>query len=830
MVGRDYAFVVKARFLFAATVLVLQLIPTARGLGQRLADVPGQYVTWLEEVSPLMTASEYALFLQLRQDYQREAFIEKFWRVRDPYPQTARNEMRERYEERIAYARANYDGLDDDRARILLVHGPPAREVPVRCTTTRTPAILWAYSSSDAVDFGFVLVFLRDGGGTRPARLWRPGRGGVEGSLRSARNCVNGSLLAQVAQDLRSLGSDYEIKLQRVLAKPRPRSVEWVSSFYASSTDLPADAETFPATVDIEYLGRHQSRTVLQGVVRVQSDRIEVGEFAGHRSQDLQLIGEIVLDGRLFEGFRYKFGFPVTAEPASGPLALAFQRYLRPGSYTLVLRLEDLNGGSFFRSERALDVPRLDDEFEVTRIRDRETARIYEEATAAIDSGESTLRLVPPLGTVKTGLVRFDTVVTGQEIERVVFRLNGGAEVAKNRPPFNVELDLGPFPRLHTLEVLGYDSEGLLVADDSIELNAGGERFSVRLVQPRDGTRAERSLLARAEVRIPEGATLDRIEFYLNEDPVATLYQEPFTQPLELPVRSALTMVRAVAHLADGNHAEDHVFVNAPDSLEEVEVQFVELYASVSDRSGRPLQGLEAGSFTILEDGVRQDITRFDRVENLPIHVAVVMDNSASMRNALLATRQAALEFFERTIESEDRAALVTFNRFPNLAVQLTNDLSLLGGGLAGLTAEGQTALYDSLMFALYYLTGVSGQRSILLLSDGRDEVSRYDFASTLEYARRAGVTIYAVGLQLPEGSARNALSAIAEETGGQSYFVRDAEDLPAIYRAIEGEMRSQYLLAYQSTNVSKSDEFRTIEVKVHSPGAKVRTMSGYYP
>ena len=782
----------------------------------------------------MITASEYALFLQLTEEYQREAFIDRFWRVRDPYPETARNEMRERYEERLAYARANFDGLEDDRARILLVHGEPGREVSVRCTTTRTPAILWAYSSSDIVDFGFVLVFLRGGGGTMPARLWRPGAtASVEGSLAAVRNCVNGTLLEQVARDLRSLGTEYEIKLQRILAKPRPRSTEWVSAFYASSTDLPAGAESFPASLSVDYLGRHQSRSVLQAVLRVPRAAVAIGDFAGHRSADLQLVGEVVLGDRLLEGFRYTFGFPDRGNDEADDeedLVLVFQRYLRPGSYSLVLRVEDLNGGSFSRTEREIEVPRLDQEYVHEQIPDSETARIYAEATAAVDSGETTLRLVPPAGSVKTGFVRFDTVVTGDEIDRVVFRLGEGVEVAKNRPPFNVELDLGPFPRLHTLEVAGYDAEGRLVAEDSIELNAGGERFSVRLVQPHEGDRAQRSILARAEVRVPEAAALERVEFLLNEERVATLYQEPFAQPLELPVASALTMIRAVAYLADGNHAEDHVFVNAPTALEEVEIQFVELYASVADRAGRPLEGLDAKSFTVIEDGIRQQITRFDRVENLPIHVAVVIDNSASMRNALQTTRQAALEFFERTIDADDRAALITFNRFPNLAVELTNDLVSLGGGLAGLTAEGQTALYDSLMFALYYLTGVSGQRAVLLLSDGRDEVSRFGFASTFEYARRAGVTIYAVGLQLPEGSARTALSQIAEETGGQSYFVRDAGDLPAIYRAIESEMRSQYLLAYQSSNISKSDEFRSIELKVDSPGAKVRTMSGYYP
>ena len=126
------------------------------------------------------------------------------------------------------------------------MHGEPHREVEVRCTTTRIPAIIWAYGYSDEVDFGFLVVFLREAG-TRPARVWRPGGGALDAALRAARQCVNGSLLDEVAQRLRSDGVDYDVKLDRVLQKPRPRSLEWVATFYAGSTDLPADARLFAA-------------------------------------------------------------------------------------------------------------------------------------------------------------------------------------------------------------------------------------------------------------------------------------------------------------------------------------------------------------------------------------------------------------------------------------------------------------------------------------------------------------------------------------------------------------------------------------------------------
>ena len=71
--------------------------------------------------------------------------------------------------------------------------------------------------------------------------------------------------------------------------------------------------------------------------------------------------------------------------------------------------------------------------------------------------------------------------------------------------------------------------------------------------------------------------------------------------------------------------------------------------------------------------------------------------------------------FFDLPTAAEDRAAVIPFSTFPRLAVELTSDTTALGAGLAGLAPEGQTALYDSIMYALYYFAGVRGQRA-----DGR--------------------------------------------------------------------------------------------------------------
>ncbi|MEM9408088.1 MAG: VWA domain-containing protein [Acidobacteriota bacterium] len=821
--------------VIGALVLVALVLATASAGATEEPDradlgLAERFVDWLEEVEPIITEAERRVFGQLTKDYQRDAFIRRFWKERDPYPQTGRNELRERFVERIAYARANYSTLEDARARILLVHGEPDREIAVRCTTTRQPAVIWLYSRSEQIRASFALVFLRAQGGTAPAILWRPGTGGAAGNVvRSSRACINGPVLEEVMTAIIAAGGAYDQTLDRVLARPRPKSLEWVVSFLSESTDLPRDAELFNGNVQLDYPGRHQSRTLLQAVVQVDADEADLGDFAGYRSYDFVLLGEVILRGQLFESFRYKYGFPADGLTDAGALPMTFQRYLRPGEYRLILRVQDLNGDRYLRRELDIVVPQLDNAVDIPPPTDEESARLFEEAQRAMASGEATIRILESQDEIQTGFVRFNTLAS-PEIERVSFLLDNREVLVKNTPPFNVELDLGTFPKIHTLRVEASDATGDIVAEDEIEINSGRQRFSVRLIEPGRNRNYRESLLARAEVLHPEGSTIERVELFLNERLAATLYQEPWEQPIRLDRPGETAYVRAVAYLADGNTTEDLVFVNSPDLLEEVDVQFVELYASVLDREGKPIQGLQKDDFVVREDGEKQNVVRFETVEDLPIHVGVVIDNSASMRGSLETTRITALKFFEQAITPKDRAAVITFNRFPNLAVGLTNDMMTLGSGLAGLTAEGQTALYDSVMFSLYYFAGITGQRALLVLSDGKDEVSRFTFEQTLEYAKRAGVTVYSVGLKVGDGTARNRLQRLSRETGGDSYFIKDIRELPRIYDQIQGELRSQYLLAYQSNSPRTDDGFRAVKLIVERPGAKVRTMSGYYP
>ena len=213
------------------------------------------------------------------------------------------------------------------------------------------------------------------------------------------------------------------------------------------------------------------------------------------------------------------------------------------------------------------------------------------------------------------------------------------------------------------------------------------------------------------------------------------------------------------------------------------------------------------------------------------MHAGVVLDVSASMEPSMEQAKQAALHFFESAITPKDRAALITFNDHPQLAAKFTNDVTELAAGLAGIKAERGTALYDSVVFALYYFNGLKGQRALIVLSDGKDESSKFKWEETLEFARRAGVTIYTIGLGKElEHDSRKQLDKLAEQTGGRSFFVDTAAELGPAYQSIQEELRSQYLLVYQSTNAKPDKKFRSVDVKVKEPGLEAHTIRGYYP
>jgi VWFA-related protein len=816
---------------------------------RRVAELAPKYRQWLEEVELILRKDERKAFLDLKEDYQRDGFIQKFWEAHDPYPETPRNEFKEAWYSRLEEARKEYGGIREDRARMLLLHGPPDQLVKTDCSLLLWPLEIWYYVRPERLPAGFFAIFVQAAAGGTFHR-WTPAEGyaSVQALFRTAtgpqdrdadgfefervlnRYCVGEDQV--VIRAFRSVRQEGKLgALNLTEHPPLPRDTEWLATFLGLSTDLPKGAPSLAGQLTVGFPEPKGDRTLVQGVVQLPRKSLAPAKIEGQAAAyNLVLTGEVLKDDALHESFRYRFDLPADGQGETVPLT--FERTLRPGDYTLIVRVEDLAGQQSFRTAQPMTVPKLASA--AARPGSREVAAALGAARQELAQEPAALHLVPPPGEVSTGPVRVEAKVSGEAIHKVSFALDGKPLLTKASPPYSVSFDLGTLPTPHTLRAVGLDAAGKEVATDELTVNGAPQRFAVHLIEPRRGerhTRSGESLRARAEVQVPDGQILDRVELYLDERRVAMIFQPPFSIPVTLPARPA-RYLRAVAYLADGSTAEDLVLLNAPGYQETVDVPLVEVYAAVKDGQGRPVLDLKPEDWRVLDGGAPQQIVRFERVTDLPVSTALLIDTSASMVKSLPEAQRAAIGFLQAGLSPRDRAALIPFNESPRLAVKLTNDLAVLVSALAGLQAERGTVLWDSLVFGLHYLQGVRGQRALLLLTDGGDRASHFSFDEALEYARRSGVTLYTVGLSVSklDLETRKHLTRLAEETGGRSFFPEAANDLSGIYSRIEEELRSRYLLVYQPAAAGKPGEYRTVAVQVARPGVTVEAIRGYYP
>ncbi|HEX6863933.1 MAG TPA: VWA domain-containing protein, partial [Thermoanaerobaculia bacterium] len=443
-------------------------------------------------------------------------------------------------------------------------------------------------------------------------------------------------------------------------------------------------------------------------------------------------------------------------------------------------------------------------------------------------AGKDSLVLVPPIDEVVLGTWRADAMVNGDRIVKVVFLVDGEPQFSRTRPPYSAEVRLAPAPREQVVKVEGYDAAGELVASDEVMVNQTRGAFRVMITEPAERARIGRRVKVRAEVAVPDENRVELVEIKVNDRTVTTLTAPPWQADVDVP-EDPIVHLTVLAQLDDGRRTETVRFLRAPENLEQVDVNLVELFATVTD-GGNLVRGLAAADFEVLESGKPQAISRFEMVENLPLTLGFVIDTSTSMASSLVEAQRAA-DGFLRKLKTKDRAFGVGFSTRPYLAMPPTDDLEAVSQSLEAMRSAGATALYDGVITSLYYFRGFLGQRALILLSDGEDTASNTPWERTLEYAQRSGVAIYAIGLNVPTLSfdVRSQLSSLSEATGGKVYFVDEAEELAEVYGEIERELRSRYYLAYESDRPADEYGYRPVEVKVKR-GGKVRTARGYYP
>ena len=352
---------------------------------------------------------------------------------------------------------------------------------------------------------------------------------------------------------------------------------------------------------------------------------------------------------------------------------------------------------------------------------------------------------------------------------------------------------------------------------------ARDDSITVEILKPSPGIVAGMALIhARATV----GADASLQELIISVDGQEILRSSEPEIEMEFDFAAAPREVTARGITARGKEATARISTLGPEPIS------VDLTATVTDADNNYILDLQRNDFHIFEDGVEQQILRFSK-DVTPVSMAVVLDTSGSMKQAMNDVQEAAAQFVSQ-IRPVDRAMVIEFADAARVVQPFTSDTAALMQSIRHTVPKGGTALYDALIAACQALTASPGRAAIVVLTDGKDENndgsapgSNATFDECLETVRGAEITVYALGLG--KNVERSVLEGLALASGGRAYFPPTVQDVQQVYGLIATELRSQYSLGYSSTNFARDGAWRIIELTVPGTDYIVRTKTGYY-
>lgn len=298
-----------------------------------------------------------------------------------------------------------------------------------------------------------------------------------------------------------------------------------------------------------------------------------------------------------------------------------------------------------------------------------------------------------------------------------------------------------------------------------------------------------------------------------------------------------------------------------------VDSALVRLNIGVVDQRGRPITSLNQVNFSVYEDGVKQDISRFE-TSTSPFSVVMLLDMSGSTKSFRQNIKLSASRFLD-AMAPDDRIAVVEFYSKINLLNDFTTNRRTAANSIAVANGQGETNLYPALKFALERLSKEQNRRkAIVVLTDGVDTLVQDDdrkklsnladanipdaikpednevLNSILNLSHSQGVTIYP--LALPTGdparladptprqiamfkAARSRLQMVADRTGGTLNVINRLEEMGKLYAVVAADLRTLYTVEYSPTNLTRDGKWRTIKVEVDYPDLIPRTRQGYF-
>jgi len=365
----------------------------------------------------------------------------------------------------------------------------------------------------------------------------------------------------------------------------------------------------------------------------------------------------------------------------------------------------------------------------------------------------------------------------------------------------------------------------LLVATLAAASHAGAA--SLTIVDPAPGRYVSGAATLRARFE-PEGLAVLRLTFTVDGRLVCSREAPPWECSWDAGRDVAAHHVRAVAVLADGSRLVDSVGTEAAGFAPSVDVDVVQVAATVTDERGRLVKGLGPEAFRILEDGEPQELTHFVGAEG-ERELVVAVDMSGSMGPAMSTCREAVKRFMA-SLQPVDRVTLLAFNDSVFTVAGRESPPESRIRAVDRLRSWGSTALFDAVLRGLDLLESHRGRRALVLFTDGEDQISHATAADVEKRVEVSATPVYVIaqGKGTRENKLKRVLDRMAVVSGGRAFYTDRIEQLDSVFAEIVEDLSSQYLLAYAPLRPGEDGSWRAI--RVETPGRKctVRARQGY--
>ena len=318
-----------------------------------------------------------------------------------------------------------------------------------------------------------------------------------------------------------------------------------------------------------------------------------------------------------------------------------------------------------------------------------------------------------------------------------------------------------------------------------------------------------------------------RVLFYVDGRQVCQSSAEPFECSWEAGSTVIARQIRVVAELAAGGRVVRTVRTKPLGYAEKVDVDVVQVIATVTDSTGHFVAGLPPAAFKLQEDGKPQKILHFGS-EGVPLELVVAVDVSGSMAPAMPRLKTAVKEFLG-AVPGNDQVTLLGFNDSIFALTRRTVNPAERMKAVDRLAPWGATALYDVILRGVDMLGKQPGRRAIVVFSDGEDQGSHSSIEDVERRLQASDVTLYMIGQGrgVEVAALRTVMQRLVEPTGGRALFTDSIDQLHSAFADLLEELSNQYLLGYESSNARRDDSFRKITVQVDGQ-PHVRARQGY--